>query len=201
MLSISYIWCGAIIEQFRQEERPKIVDAIATILVFSTGYLLLMGLISVFTVDETTGLSDYSLIYACGVFIGQAIVIHAIAWIYHLWNQSDSKSSGKYSLLVFFSMTIVVMFLSVFYRYAVDIYPLYPRILGGGRPAIAQLVLKSESVDIGKTIGLNIDSNGHTQPVSILYETSDAYFVIFDDQGIKIKSSEVNFVIYLITGN
>jgi hypothetical protein len=202
-LAIAYIWIGALLEQFQGKSRPKISELLTTGMLFIGVYLFLMGLISVFSVDEVKGLSDAHLLYTCGVFLGQAISVHIMVFLYRGWKFGSTPRKGTFSLLLILTLVVFILFLSVYYRYAIDIYPLYPRILGGGRPAVAQLVLPEDSWDTAEVLGLKVDSAGLTPFVYLLYETSDAYFVLTEEgkgYGIKIAASEVSYVIYRSTG-
>lgn len=200
LLGLAFVWTGAVVEQIREKGRPKLTR-VATSLLWVAAYLFLMMLISVFTVDETTGLSERVLFYTCGIFLGQAISLHLIIWVIQKWLASPERR-GQFTLLSLGSLILVTIFLSSYYRYATDVYSLFPRILGGGRPAQAQLLIDPEFWDRAPRLGLILDSDGLSGSVQILYETSDAYFVLpnQDSRGIKLGSDHVKAVLYVRTG-
>jgi hypothetical protein len=204
LLFIAFVWIGSIIDIFREKDPDEtIIDRIVTSFAFLIGYVLCVALVSVFSVDEVTGLDDLHLLYVLGVFGGQAISIHMGLWIINKWREQKDLTKGLYPLLSIFSVVIVTIFLSSYYRYALDIYPLYPRIIGGGKPAKAVMSFREEIVNGVESLGIDIDRNGLSPELQMIYENADAYFVLYEKSGkvysLRLNNSDVVSVRYLPT--
>ena len=216
LLALSFIIVGSIIEEYKKDEPRKWKRVLEISSSLTIIYLLIVLFLSVFSVNEVSGLSDIHLFYTCGVFLGQAISLHICTWAYHQWNIQVGDKKGHYILLSIGAFIFVFVFLSSYYRYALDIYPLYPRIIGGGRPTKAFILLKPEAKNNLKLLNILEDSDNLSKLVNIIYETSDAYFIIRDNcqsgkiasnnsilrktkckSGIKLMGNEVEAVIYI----
>lgn len=202
LLILGYIWVGCIIDLFRENEKEKKIKIIFTSLFFLFGYLICIAFISVFSVDEVSGLGDLHLLYVAGIFLMKAICVHIIIWmISKIQEQKTPSRTGYFAFLSIVSFICVFVFLSSYYRYALDVYPLYPRIIGGGRPTQAILAIKDQGKPSIQALGLDIDDDGLTNEVNILYENSNSLFVTIQSNNeklsIQIKSSNIESIKYL----
>lgn len=201
LLVLAFIWEGAALDIWRDNEQGRLLGRMASAAILLLGFLILVAMLSVFSVDPITGLDELHLLYTTGVFAGQAICLHLGIWISNRWRKGNEyRAKGVYGLLAIASLVLVTVFLSAFYRYALDIFPLYPRIIGGGRPATAALILREESRNPARASGLSVDEDGKSQDVMMIYETSDSYFFLIrgeeETAAIRLSADDVSSVIY-----
>ena len=201
LLFLTYSWLGLIIEYVAEfYKRKKWKDDLSSIFLLLAGFLFIMGIVSTFAGDVTTELNFHHLLFTSGVFLIQGLSLHIIIFVFLAWNSEENEKRGGFGILCVGTLVFLTIFLSSYYTYAIHIYPLYPRIIGGGHSAQAQLIFKKEALASMKNIGLDINENGHSREVKILYETSNAYFILFNHlktkRALKVSSSNIEAVLY-----
>jgi hypothetical protein len=149
-----------------QEERP-----VAALGVLALGFLIDMGAIYLFMGYAYNHLGGYDAPnWPDAAILSVAVLVQAVAFALSL-SQVAWKSASAWLLLII----ILPLFM---YRYVNGVYDMIPLWSGGGKVALARLVVKADAKPSLEAAGFKVNENGVTSVVELLQESDTSVSII-----------------------